>query len=251
MSVIPPRQRPLQQFFRSGPMPCPYLPGRVERKLFTRLFGPQASEVNSTLSRAGFRRSHDIVYRPVCPASNACVPVRIPVADFILSRSQRRVLRANEGIQLIERPATATVEQFHLFSAYQRERHSDSDMARMTLADFVSMVDDGRSDTVLFEARNESGLLIGCILTDRLADGLSAVYSFFNTAETLRSFGTYLILKLIELCRSESLPYVYLGYWIDGSRKMAYKAHFRPLEALGHDGWALLSEVTDPGGTMP
>ena len=251
MSVIPPRQRPLQQFFRSGPMPCPYLPGRVERKLFTRLFGPQASEVNSTLSRAGFRRSHDIVYRPVCPACNACIPVRIPVADFTPSQSQRRALRANKGVKIIECPATATIEQFHLFSAYQRERHSDSDMARMTLADFVSMIDDGRSDTVLFEARDESGTLIGCILTDRLADGLSAVYSFFNTAKTLRSFGTYLILKLIELCQSESLPYVYLGYWIDGSRKMAYKAHFRPLEALGHDGWALLPAITDPRGSRP
>ncbi len=251
MSVIPPRQRPLQQFFRSGPMPCPYLAGRVERKLFTRLLGPYASEVNSTLSRAGFRRSHDIVYRPVCPTCNACVPVRIPVTTFVPDRSLRRVLRANSGLTTEEFPATATSEQFHLFSAYQRERHGDSDMARMTMADFASMINDGRADTTLIEARDETGRLVGGILTDRLADGLSAVYSFFDVTLHRRSLGSYLILKLIELCRQHGLGYVYLGYWIEGSRKMAYKARFRPLEALGRDGWSLLSDGTTPDSTAP
>ncbi|MEI7608098.1 MAG: arginyltransferase, partial [Rhodospirillaceae bacterium] len=122
MSVIPPRQRPLQQFFRSGPMPCPYLPGRVERKLFTRLVAPFASEVNSTLSRAGFRRSHDIVYRPVCPTCSACVPVRIPVADFAPERAMRKVLHRNADLTMTEVSAMATGEQFRLFIAYQRAR---------------------------------------------------------------------------------------------------------------------------------
>ena len=237
MSVIPPRQRPLQQFFRSGPMPCPYLPGRVERKLFTRLVPPFASEVNSTLSRAGFRRSHDIVYRPVCPTCSACVPVRIPVADFVPERSMRRVLKRNADLTMTEVSAMATGEQFRLFSAYQRTRHGDSDMARMTMADFVSMVDEGRSETSVFEVRDLDDKLIGCILTDRLADGYSAVYSFYDAAQEQRSLGTFIILKLIEHCMLGGDPYVYLGYWIEGSRKMAYKARFQPLEILGRDGW--------------
>jgi arginine-tRNA-protein transferase len=242
MSVISPRQRPLQQFFRSGPMPCPYLPGRVERKLFTRLVGATASEVNSTLSRAGFRRSHDVVYRPVCPACLACTPVRIPVAEFALNRSLRRVLRANADLTITEVPARATGEQFRLFSAYQRQRHSDSDMARMTLSDFVAMVDEGQIETSLFEARTPDQGLVACILADRLADGYSAVYSFFDAELERRSLGTYLILRLVERCRADALSYIYLGYWIAGSRKMSYKARFRPIEALGPDGWCRMAD---------
>ncbi|HYH20653.1 MAG TPA: arginyltransferase [Azospirillum sp.] len=243
MSVIQPQTRPLQQFFRSGPMPCPYLPGRVERKLFTRLSGPYASEVNSTLSRAGFRRSHDIVYRPVCPTCSACVPVRIPVAAFDMTRSQRRVLRVNQDLSLTEVPAVATGEQYRLFAGYQSSRHGDSDMARMAMADFAAMIDEGRADTSLFEARESTGRLLGCMLTDRLADGFSAVYSFYDTKQERRSVGSYMILSLIERAQDEGLPYVYLGYWIAQSRKMAYKARFRPLEALGRDGWDRLPDT--------
>ena len=241
MSVIPPRQRPLQQFFRSGPMPCPYLPGRVERKLFTRLVAPFASEVNSTLSRAGFRRSHDIVYRPVCPTCSSCVPVRIPVADFAPERSMRKVLHRNADLTMTEVSAMATGEQFRLFIAYQRARHGDSDMARMTMADFVSMIDEGRSETSVFEVRDSGDRLVGCVLADRLADGYSAVYSFYDAAQERRSLGTFLILKLIEHCILSEHSHVYLGYWIKGSRKMAYKARFHPLEALGRDGWQRLT----------
>ncbi|HYD69909.1 arginyltransferase [Azospirillum sp.] len=242
MSVIQPQIRPLQQFFRSGPMPCPYLPGRVERKLFTRLAGPYASEVNSTLSRAGFRRSHDIVYRPVCPTCSACVPVRIPVAAFEMTRSQRRVLRTNHDLSLTEVPAVATGEQYRLFAAYQSSRHGDSDMARMAMADFAAMIDEGRADTSVFEARESTGRLLGCMLTDRLSDGFSAVYSFYDAKQERRSVGSYMILSLIARAREEGLPYVYLGYWIAQSRKMAYKARFRPLEALGRDGWYRLPD---------
>lgn len=237
MSIIPPPLRPLQQFFRSGPMPCPYLPGRVERKLFTRLTLPFASEVNSTLSRAGFRRSHDIVYRPVCPGCNACVPVRIPVAAFTPSRSLRRILRTNEDLHVTEVPAIATHEQYRLFTAYQHSRHGDSDMARMTLNDYTAMVDEGRADTCIFEVRDARERLVGAILTDRLVDGLSAVYSFFDASQPRRSLGTFMILALVETALREGLSHVYLGYWIEGSRKMAYKARFRPIEALSRDGW--------------
>lgn len=242
MSVIQPQHRPLQQFFRSGPMPCPYLPGRVERKLFTRLLGPYSAEVNSTLSRAGFRRSHDIVYRPVCPNCQACVPVRIPVATFAATRSQKRVARTNQDLRLDEAPAMATAEQYRLFANYQNSRHGESDMARMAMADFAAMIDEGRADTSLFEARDAQGRLVGCMLTDRLTDGFSAVYSFYDARQDRRSLGTFMVLSLIERARAEGLPYVYLGYWIDQSRKMAYKAKFRPLEALGRDGWYRLPE---------
>ena len=237
MSIIPPLHRPLQQFFRSGPMPCPYLPGRVERKLFTRLVGGQGAGVNSELSRAGFRRSHDIVYRPVCSGCTACVPVRIPAQQFQPNRSMRRIQRANADLHFTLAPPLATMEQFQLFAAYQDSRHNDSDMNRMTPGDFAAMVEEGQAGTLVLEARDGQGVLFGAMLVDRLDDGYSAVYSFYDTVEPRRSLGTQLILSLIDLCRQQDLPYLYLGYWIEGSRKMEYKARFQPLEALGRDGW--------------
>lgn len=237
MSIIPPLHRPLQQFYRSGPMPCPYLAGRVERKLFTRLSGPHAVEVNSSLSRAGFRRSHDIIYRPVCPGCQACVPVRIPVNRFVPGRSLRRVLRANGDLIVGAAPAAATTEQYRLFITYQNTRHDDSDMARMAMGDFTAMIDEGRADTCLLEARDGRDQLVGAMLTDRLEDGYSAVYSFYDTRQESRSLGSFLILALIQQALAEGLPNVYLGYWIADSRKMAYKTRFQPLEALGPDGW--------------
>ncbi|WP_029014529.1 arginyltransferase [Niveispirillum irakense] len=244
MSVIPPLHRPLQQFFRSGPLPCPYLPGRVERKLFTRLVGGHATEVNAELSRAGFRRSHDIVYRPVCTGCNACVPVRIPTDRFQPNRSMRRIERANTDLTFALAPPVATMEQFQLFAAYQDSRHNDSDMNRMTPGDFAAMVEEGQAGTLVLEARDSHGRLCGAMLVDRLDDGYSAVYSFYDTVEPRRSLGTQLILALISLCQQQGLPYLYLGYWIEGSRKMEYKARFQPLEALGSDGWMplILSE---------
>lgn len=247
MSIIQSPHRPLQQFFRSGPMPCPYIQGRVERKLFTRLDGPHAIEVNASLSRAGFRRSHDIVYRPVCPGCNACVPVRIPVAAFAPDRSLRRVMRTNADLTMTRAPAVATEEHFAVFRAYQATRHGDSDMSRMGPADFAAMIEEGQVDTCLFDARDADGRLYGAVLADRLEDGYSAVYSFFDPSEARRSLGTNLILGLVEAARREALPHVYLGYWIGQSRKMAYKARFRPLEILDRDGWRpVVGAMPDP-----
>jgi len=245
MSVIPPAplQRPLQQFFRSLPTPCPYLPGRTESKLFTRITERTGPEVNSILSRAGFRRSHDVVYRPICGSCAACVPVRIPVATFTPQRTQRRIKRANEDLAISQTRAAATAEQYRLFSRYQASRHGESDMARMTSTDYGAMVEEGRADTSLIEARDGNSRLVAAMLTDRLDDGFSAVYSFFEPEMERRSLGTFLILSLIDRARAEGLPYVYLGYWISGSRKMAYKARFRPLEALGPHGWAPLADT--------
>lgn len=248
MSVIPPLHRPLQQFFRSGPMPCPYLPGRVERKLFTRLMGINAGEINSQLSRAGFRRSHDIIYRPVCPGCTACVPVRVPVARFQPSRMMRRVARANADLSFTLAPAEATMEQFQLFAAYQDARHNDSDMNRMAPGDFAAMLEEGQADTHLLEGRDATGRLRAVMLVDRLDDGYSAVYSFFDPTEPKRSLGTQLILALIALAQSQDRPFVYLGYWIEGSRKMDYKVRFQPMEALGRDGWVPLVLPDDRPG---
>ncbi|MDG3441511.1 arginyltransferase [Nitrospirillum amazonense] len=244
MSVIPPHSRPLQQFYRSGPMPCPYLPGRMERKLFTRLVGQQASGVNSALSRAGFRRSHDIVYRPVCSGCAACVPVRIPVATFSPNKTMRKVMRANADLVAGVQPASATAEQFQVFASYQAARHSDSDMSRMGMTDYAAMIEEGQVDSRLYTLRDGGGTLMGAILTDRLDDGFSAVYSFYNPDMPERSLGTHLILTLVDQARREGLPHVYLGYWIEGSRKMDYKRRFQPLEALGRDGWLPLDPAS-------
>lgn len=241
MTIIAPPHQPVQQFFRSGPLPCPYIPGQIERKLFTRLMGPQAPTVNSSLSRAGFRRSHDIVYRPVCPACTACVPVRVPVAAFTPDRTMRRLLSRNADLSATLQPAVATTEQFSLFRRYQAARHGDSDMSRMTRDDFDAMVEEGQVDTRMIEVRAADGSLCAALLADCLDDGLSAVYSFFDPHQPRRSLGTWLILQTIEMCRREGLAYAYLGYWIAGSRKMAYKIRFKPLEGLGRDGWTPLA----------
>ncbi len=222
------------------PSPCPYIPGQVERKLFTRLDGGDAPELNATLTRAGFRRSHDIVYRPVCPACQACVPVRIPAALFEPNRTQKRILKRNADLLMIERPAIASDEQYELFSAYQRDRHADGDMARMSFLDFRAMIQDGAADSRVLELRHPHDGLLGAMLVDTLTDGLSAVYSFFDPAARRRSLGTFIVLAAIELLEKRQSPFLYLGYWIARSRKMSYKSGFRPLQALGPTGWIAL-----------
>jgi arginine-tRNA-protein transferase len=225
------------------PAPCPYIPGQIERKLFTRLDGSGIAELNATLTRAGFRRSHDIVYRPVCPACSACVPVRIPTDAFRANRTQKRILKKNADLSVIERPALASEEQYRLFAAYQRGRHSDGDMARMSFLDFRAMIQDGSANSRVIELRDAESGLVGAMLVDRLSDGLSAVYSFFDPAAHRRSLGTFAILAAIDLLRRQRRPFLYLGYWIARSRKMAYKAKFRPLQALGPNGWTSLDPV--------
>lgn len=246
MSIIPPGLSRLLQFYLSGPLPCPYLPGRVERKLFTRLSGDKKTdaEVNSTLTRAGFRRSHDIVYRPACHECTACVPVRIPVKAFQPSRSLRRIAKNNQDLKLEVSGTDVTPEQFQLFMMYQTVRHPDSDMARMSWTDFNNMLHEGEADTHIYHLRSPTGLLLGGIITDHVSDGLSAVYSFFSPNVPNRSLGAQLILTLIAEAEKRRLPYVYLGYWIAASRKMAYKARFQPVQALGPQGWDWL-DLTD------
>jgi arginine-tRNA-protein transferase len=222
------------------PSPCPYIPGQIERKLFTRLDGTGIAELNATLTRAGFRRSHDIVYRPVCPACEACVPVRIPTSLFQPNRGQKRILRKNFDLVMVERPAIASEEQYRLFAAYQRGRHADGDMAQMSFLDFRGMIQDGSVESRILELRDSREGLIGAMLVDTLSDGLSAVYSFFDPAAHRRSLGTFIVLAAIEMLKRRQDPFLYLGYWISRSRKMSYKSRFRPLQALGPSGWVPL-----------
>jgi len=198
-------------------------------------------EFYNALSRAGFRRSHHLAYRPACTQCHACVPVRIPVADFAPSRSLRRIQKSNADLVVRVARPHATLEQFRLFARYQRSRHTDSDMASMTFGDFRAMMEDSPVTSRVIELRDPAGAFLGACLLDLLDDGLSAVYSFFDPEQRRRSLGTLLVLALIEAARGRELPYAYLGYWIAESRKMAYKARFHPLEGLGAAGWRRLA----------
>src|SRR5579864_825826 len=203
-----------QHFYRTAALPCPYLDGKAERKLVTELAGRQATAFYNELSRAGFRRSHHLAYRPACVGCSSCVPVRIPVANFVESRSLRRIRNLNRDV--LRRPieAEATLEQFRLFQRYQRSRHADSDMAAMTFGDYQAMVEDSPVATQMVELRDAKGVLLGSGIYDPLDDGLSAVYSFYAPEAAKRSLGTLLVLALVEEARRRNLAYVYLGYWI-------------------------------------
>jgi arginine-tRNA-protein transferase len=253
MSIIPPEISRNLQFYLSGPLPCPYLPDRVERKLFTRLDAEHPrrnADINAILCRAGFRRSHDVLYRPACNGCSACIPVRIPVRLFDNSRAWRRVAARNADLTWLQTDAVATDELFMLFSAYEKSRHSDSDMARMISQDFATMLQEGQAQTHLYLLRNPLGHLKGCMIADPVGDGFSAVYSFFDPNEPRRSLGSFLVLALIEEARRRNWPFIYLGYWITGSRKMSYKTRFQPLQFLSPQGWDWLDPAphinTDP-----
>lgn len=220
--------------------PCPYLPGRTEQNIFTELSGAGNPRLYNMLTQAGFRRSHSIAYRPACPGCQACIAVRVVVNDFAPRRSLRRVEGANRDLVRRELPADATTEHYRLFSRYVACRHNDGEMADMTFADYQAMVEESPLPSMIDEFRTPEGQLLAACLSDRLADGLSAVYSFFDPTETGRSLGNYVVLRMIERTRELGLPYLYLGYWISKSRKMAYKARFQPLEALGAGGWKRL-----------
>jgi arginyl-tRNA--protein-N-Asp/Glu arginylyltransferase len=235
----------LPQFFLTPGGPCPYLAGKTERKVFARLTGSLALPLNEALTHSGFRRSQMIAYRPACEGCAACVSVRIVVDHFQPSRSQRRVGKRNTDLIRKEVPSEATREQFALLRTYLDSRHAGGGMSDMGLFDYVAMVEETPVKTHIVEYRQpvagmEQGRLMACALSDVLRDGLSMVYSFFHPGEDARSLGTHMILDHVAAARARNLPYVYLGYWIGGSDKMDYKSRFRPLEALGPNGWARL-----------
>ena len=233
------------QFYITAPQPCPYLPGRFEKKVFTHLLSENAVSLNDTLSQAGFRRSQNIAYRPACDGCSACVSVRILVSEFEPNRSFRRILARNTDLKGTVTDAHATQEQFSLLRTYLDSRHPEGGMADMTALDYVSMIEDTTVRSSLVEYRQggkPSAPLIAAALTDQLQDGLSMVYSFYNPDDVSRSLGSYMVLDHVERARALGLPYVYLGYWVADCRKMAYKMRFHPLEALGLDGWHAVTD---------
>ena len=239
-------KRNFPQFFITNASPCPYLPGQMERKVFTHLMGNDARALNSQLSQSGFRRSQNIAYRPACDGCSACTSTRVPVDSFHWTKSFRRVLRENSDVVATVTQPRATTEHYELFRAYVDTRHYDGGMADMSVLDFAAMIDESVVDTRLVEYRfdrhhERGGELIGCVLIDLLVDGLSLIYSFYEPGLERRSLGTHMILDGILRCQRLKLPYLYLGYMVPGSRKMAYKARFLPQERLSTSGWKLIS----------
>ncbi|MEZ5786156.1 MAG: arginyltransferase [Xanthobacteraceae bacterium] len=237
--------RDTPQFYLTAPSTCPYLPDREERKVFTHLVGDRAGDLNNLLTQGGFRRSQSIAYRPACENCRACVSVRVVVDEFRPTRNMRRIYLRNADIYGEMRVAVPTSEQYGVFRAYLDARHRDGGMADMTVLDYAMMVEDSHVDTRVVEYRRhiptgrsgQRSELLGVALTDVLRDGLSMVYSCFEPDEGHRSLGTLMILDHIARARRMGLAYVYLGYWVEGSRKMDYKRRFLPQEQLGPDGW--------------
>jgi arginine-tRNA-protein transferase len=233
----------------TSPAPCPYLPGRTERKVFTELKGPHAEELNDALGRIGFRRSQTVAYRPSCLDCRACVSVRVVAGEFSPSSTQRRNMRRNGDLIATECRPWATSEQFDLLQRYLAQRHPGGGMAAMDEIDYADMVEHTSVSSFVIEYREPSedgrpGRLAGACLTDRQGDGLSMIYSFYDPEHEARTgLGNYIILDHITRAADAGLPYVYLGYWVDGAQRMQYKVRYRPLERLGPDGWRRFDEA--------
>lgn len=231
------------QFYVTAPQSCPYLKGRQERKLFTALQGEHAAKLNDTLSKQGFRRSQNVLYRPSCAECNACFSARIRVADFKRSKSQRRVQKRNADLTRRTRAPWASEDQYELFRAYLDDRHADGGMADMDVFEFAAMIEETPVKSRVIEYHtpalegNIRGPLTGVCLTDVLEDGVSMVYSFYAPERRATSLGTYIILDHIRIALDAGLPYVYLGYWVPGSPKMAYKSRFSALEIYRGGEW--------------
>lgn len=243
----------IPQFYVTAPQPCPYLAGRMERKLFTALQGDQAEAMNDALSKQGFRRSQNVLYRPSCAECCACLSARIRVADFQPSRSQRRILKRNAHLTRSVTSAWATEDQFGLFRRYLDSRHADGGMADMDVFEFAAMVEETpvRTRVLEYHSQTREGRreLQAACLSDVLDDGLSLVYSFFDPALAASSPGSYMILDQIDLARQVGLPYVYLGYWVPGSPKMDYKSRFSALEVYHEGEWRALDDPGQYSGT--
>jgi arginine-tRNA-protein transferase len=246
------------QFYVTAPQPCPYLPGRMERKLFTSLQGDYAEKLNDALSKQGFRRSQNVLYRPSCAECSACYSARIRVADFVPTRTQKRVLRRNAALKREATSPWATEEQFALFRRYLDSRHADGGMADMDIFEFAAMIEETpiRSRVIEYTDAPAPGArrreLVAVCLTDVLDDGLSMVYSFYDPDRAAHSLGTHIILDHVRIAREAGLPFVYLGYWVPGSPKMGYKASFPALEVYRGGTWAPIGDPSSyPVDTHP
>ncbi|MBA3880497.1 MAG: arginyltransferase [Sphingobium sp.] len=245
------------RFFVTSPSPCPYLPGRLERKVFTELAGPHAAELNDALGRIGFRRSQSVAYRPSCAGCSACVSVRVVADQFAPNATQRKLIRRHADLDVRACQPWATDEQYDLLRRYLASRHPGGGMAGMDEADYADMVEQSPVKSYVIEYREPArpgrrGRLVGACLTDQQVDGLSMIYSFFDADhEERRGLGNLIILDHILRARAAGLPYVYLGYWVKGSARMSYKTRYRPIEVLGPTGWSLLADEDAAPAKLP
>jgi arginine-tRNA-protein transferase len=238
------RPRDRLPLYLSAPHPCSYLPGQRSLTLFTDPGAHMDMATYTQLLAHGFRRSGHLVYAPKCESCRQCVSVRIPVHDFRPKRTHRRILRANADLDIRPRPARFDAEHYALYRHYTQARHGDGEMARASPSEYMDFLRCGWCDTEFVEFRLDDRL-VAVAVTDRPLDGLSAVYTFFDPSLAARSLGTFAILRQVERCRSLGLDFLYLGYWIRDSRKMAYKGRFRPLQCWLDGEWRTLGP-TDP-----
>lgn len=233
-----PNDLPLQrlQIYVTTEYPCGYLPDKSARSLAVIPAHLIDTAAYSELVRLGFRRSGTYTYRPHCDHCQACVPVRLCVDGFVPSRSQRRAAQQHAELQAIIRPLEFSEEHYALYSNYQKQRHAGGGMDEDNPEQYRNFLMQSQVDSVLVEFR-ENGTLRMVSVVDRLNDGLSAVYAFYDDTVEQASYGTYNVVWLARWCQLLGLPYLYLGYWIAESRKMAYKAKFKPMQGLTDEGW--------------
>ena len=228
------------QFYVTAPQECPYLDNQVERKLFTALYGINSKRLNNSLSKQGFRRSQNVLYRPSCANCTACMSARISSREFKPSKSQKRIISKNSAIVRVVNPPLATDAQYDLFKQYITARHPNGGMSDMDADDFTAMIEETNVESKLIEyyAKKNGDLeLISFSLVDILDDGISMVYSAYNPYLKERSLGTYMIIDHNRLALEMTLKFVYLGYWVQGSSKMDYKKRFSPLQVFTEDKW--------------
>jgi arginine-tRNA-protein transferase len=234
---------PIQlQFYITSPYPCSYLPDLTARSQVATPAHLVDTVVYSELIRHGFRRSGFYTYRPQCGECKACVPVRVAVDDFVPNRTQRRVLKANAGMSVSIESPHYDDEHFALYQRYQAERHPGGGMDHDNREQYTHFLVASQVESYLLVFREDDKVRMVSLI-DRVADGLSAVYTFFDPDLSRRSLGVYNVLWQIDLARQLGVPYLYLGYWVADSRKMAYKQQYQPLQGFIDADWRTYSSA--------